>query len=260
MPDEPLGVSQDGSVAVVTLNRPKVHNALNRRVLEMLAEVMTALDRSPEVRAIILTGAGDRAFCAGADLDELSGLDVTQAHDVLQFGQSVMAAVARSSVPVIAAVNGLALGGGFELVLASAFAVVSTKASFGLPESGLGLIPGYGGTQRLPRLVGPAVAAHLMLSGARLSAERAYSLGITPLQPTEPGELLAEAARVAASVAGRGPRANSAILEALRTRAPGPEDLGIETSLAAAATAGPEAAEGIAAFKERRQPNFPPRA
>lgn len=256
MPDEEVLVDRAGHVATVTLNRPKVHNALNGKLLARLAEAVTVLDESPVVRVIVLTGSGQRAFSAGADLDELSGLGIDQASDMLRFGQRVMARIARSATPVIAAVNGLALGGGFELVLATSFPVMSTKARLGLPESGLGLIPGYGGTQRLAPLVGPAVAAYLMLSDSQLSAQRAYELGVTPLPPVESGELLDTARSVANEVAARGPRAHAAILRALRTRAPGAAELDLETSLAAMAVAGREAAEGIAAFKERRPPRF----
>jgi enoyl-CoA hydratase len=210
------------------------------------------------VRAIVLTGTGEKAFSAGADLDELAGLDATRAQAVLGVGQRIIAGIEHSPVPVIAAVNGLALGGGFELVLATAFPVLSTRAAFGLPESGLGLIPGYGGTQRLHRLVGPAVAAHVMLTGGRLTAQRAYELGLSPLPPVEPTELLPTAMRVAAEVAARGPRAHAAILRALRVGAPAEADLAFETSLAAIATGGAEAAEGVAAFKGRRTPEFAP--
>jgi enoyl-CoA hydratase len=258
MPDRPVLVTHDGPTAIITLNRPEVHNALNRRVFELLSETIAKLESSA-TRAILLTGAGERAFSAGADLDELTGLDLEKARQVLAFGQSVMAKIAQCSVPVVAAVNGVALGGGFELVLASSFAVMSTGASLGLPEAGLGLIPGYGGTQRLPRLVGSAVATHLMLTGTRLSAQRAFDLGLSPLEPVEPAELLNRGLQVAAEIAKRGPGANAAILEALRTFAPRGEDLELETSLAASVTVGAEAAEGIAAFKQRRPANFPPR-
>jgi enoyl-CoA hydratase len=254
--EEEVIVERDGAVAVVTINRPQVHNALNAGTLRGIADAVAALRASGTVGAIVITGAGERAFSAGADLDELAGLDAQQAHGVLEAGQRILAAIEHNPVPVIAAVNGVALGGGFELVLSAAFPVLSTRASFGLPESGLGLIPGYGGTQRLPRVVGPAVAAHLMLTGARLSAERAYALGLSPLAPVEPAELLAVATGVAREVAARGPRAHAAILRVLRAGAPRPAELALETALAAIATAGAEAAEGIAAFKGRRQASF----
>lgn len=258
MAEEEVVVERDGVVAVVTINRPHVHNALNAQTLRGIADAVESLSASGAVGAIVITGAGDRAFSAGADLDELSGLDAHQAHGVLEAGQRILAGIEHNPVPVVAAVNGVALGGGFELVLSSAFPVLSTHASFGLPESGLGLIPGYGGTQRLPRVVGPAVAAQLMLTGARLSAERAYALGLSPLAPVEPADLLAVAKGIAQEVAARGPRAHAAILRVLRAGAPAATDLALETALAAIATAGAEAAEGIAAFKGRRKASFEP--
>ena len=258
MADELL-VERDGNVAVVTLNRPQVHNALNARVLRSLARTLRELDEVGAVNAVVLTGAGTKSFCAGADLDELAGLDVTAAKEVLREGQRVMSDISNSRIPVIAAVNGVALGGGFELALSTTFPVVSESASFGLPETGLGLIPGYGGTQRLPRLVGRAVAAHLMLTGARLAADRAYVLGLTPVPPTPPEALLETAVDVARTIADRAPGANEAVLEALRTSAPRSEHLALETSLAGIATGSAEAVEGITAFKERRAPRFAPR-
>lgn len=249
-------VTVDEATAVVTLNRPRVHNALNRAVLSSLAEVFADLEGRSEVRAIVLTGAGEKSFCAGADLAELAGLDAGAALDTLRFGQSVMAGIARCRVPVISAVNGLALGGGFELVLSTTFPVLSERAALALPESGLGLIPGYGGTQRLPLGVGRQVAAHLMLTSQRLGAERAYQLGLTPIAPVAPDELLSVAREIAADIAGRGPNAVGHILAALQTGAPRAEHLDFEAALAGVATSSAEAAEGIDAFNERRRPRF----
>jgi enoyl-CoA hydratase len=254
--NEFLNVEVDEGIALLTLDRPEVHNALNGELLRSLADAIAQLGVSPEVRAIILTGAGQRAFSAGADLDEISGLDAPAAHEALSAGQRIMSAIEASPVPVIAAVNGLALGGGFELILSCTFPVLSDNAALGLPESGLGLIPGYGGTQRLTQRVGKSVAAHLMLTGTRLDARRAYQLGLTPLEPVEPGQLLSTAKQVAAQMAGKGPLANAAILQALQVQAPTREQLALETGLAAIAVAGAESTEGIAAFKERRPAQF----
>lgn len=256
MSEDGIVIERNDSVLVLRINRPKVHNALDAVTLEAIdREVRSAAERG-SVRAIVLTGTGEKAFSAGADLDQLQGLTATEAQDVLRSGQRIFATIEHSAIPVIAAVNGLALGGGFELVLAATFAVLSTKASFGLPESGLGLIPGYGGTQRLSRITGSAVAAHLMLTGARLDADRAYELGVTPVPPVAPNELIPTAVGVAETIAERGPRANSAILQALRGSAVSQHELAYETALAALATGSAEAAEGIAAFKERRPPVF----
>jgi enoyl-CoA hydratase len=161
-------------------------------------------------------------------------------------------------VPVIAAVNGLALGGGFELVLAATFPVLARHVTLGLPESGLGLIPGYGGTQRLARVVGASVAIHTMLTSSRLTADRAYQLGLTPVEPVE-GDRLADTTRsIAEQIAARGPNAVRAILSASRlgADAPLPVALAFESALAGLATAGAEAAEGIAAFRAKRLADF----
>lgn len=241
-------------IALITINRPAVHNALNAKTLTALAETISDLGTAGAVRAIVITGTGDRAFSAGADLDELAGLAAPDAARVLGAGQRCMAKIESSSVPVIAAVNGLALGGGFELVLACTFSILSTKASLALPESGLGLIPGYGGTQRLRRAIGRPAAAYLMLSGARLSAQRAYELGLTPLEPIDPTELVSAALQIAGDLASRGPLAQSSILQAVRE---GEGDgFALETALAAIVTSSDDAAEGIAAFRERRAPEF----
>ncbi|RNL62810.1 enoyl-CoA hydratase/isomerase family protein [Nocardioides marmoriginsengisoli] len=250
-------VEERSRARILRINRPSVYNALNAETLTALGDAVRAAVGTPGVRAVVITGTGEKAFSAGADLDELSGLDAERAGIVLGAGQRILAEIEHSPVPVIAAVNGLALGGGFELVLASTFAVLSTNASFALPESGLGLIPGYGGTQRLSRVVGPAVAAHMMLTGSRMSASRAYELGLTPLEPVEPADLIQAALDVADTVAARGPRAHAAILRALRVGAPSPQDLAFETALAAVATGSAEAREGVGAFQEKRSAEFP---
>lgn len=252
-----LEVDRDGPVATLRITRPEVHNALNARVLRDLDAAIARLP-AEGARAIVLTGTGHRSFSAGADLDELAGLSADDAYDVLTAGQAVVGRVERCPVPVIAAVNGLALGGGFELVLACTFAVLADNAQLGLPEAGLGLMPGYGGTQRLARKVGQPVAAHTMLTGARIPADRAHALGLTPVPPVPVEEVLAAAQELAAVVAARGPRAVRAVLLALRHGADAPLDTGLafETALAGLATGSAEAAEGIAAFKERRPPRF----
>jgi len=250
------------AVATVRINRPAVHNALNAALLDALGARIDELGRDGGVRAIVLTGTGEKAFSAGADLDELAPLSAESAHPVMTRGQAVIRGIERSPVPVIAAVNGLALGGGFELVLACSFALVSRTASLGLPEAGLGLIPGYGGTQRLARVAGPAVARHVMLTGSRLDAERAHQLGLAVLPPCEPADLLGEATRVAGTIAAKGPRAVRAILEAVDRGADLPLESGLalETGLAALAIGGSESDEGVAAFQGKRAPTFEDRA
>lgn len=242
----------------LTINRPGVFNSLNAEVLRGLREGVLAAAADPSVRAVIIMGAGTKAFSAGADLKELQGMSAERAHETLSAGQDVMRDIERAAIPVIAAVNGIALGGGFELMLACTFPVLSTRASLGLPESGLGLIPGYGGTQRLPRAVGAQVAAHLMLTGSRLDAERAYQLGLTPVPPVPPEELAELAGTVAGKIAAQGPRAVRSILRAVETGRDSALDAGlrVETGMAALAVGGTESPEGISAFLERRPPSF----
>lgn len=257
-PTEELLVERAGPVLTLTINRPEAYNALNAEVLRRLGQEVQRAEADESVRAVIITGAGEKAFSAGADLKELQGIDPDRAHDLMRSGQLVMRTIERSAVPVIAAVNGVALGGGFELVLSTTVPVLTTSASLGLPESSLGLIPGYGGTQRLPRVVGGPVAAHLMLTGARLDAERAHALGLTPLAPVPPDELMATALGVAERIAAQGPRAVRSILTALEQGRDAPLEsaLAHETALAGLALAGAESDEGIAAFLERRRPRF----
>lgn len=260
MSEEFVSVDKDGSgaVATVRINRPKVHNALNAALLRQLGDEIGTLGATSGTRAIVLTGTGTKAFSAGADLDELSTLDAETAYAVMQAGQAVVRRIEQSPVPVLAAVNGLALGGGFELVLACSFAVVSRKASLGLPESGLGLIPGYGGTQRLARVAGPAVARHVMLTGSRIAADRAYQLGLAVLPPTEPEDLMPTALQIAEMIAARGPRACRAVLEAVNRGMDMPLDAGLalETGLAALAIGSSESDVGVAAFQQKRAPKF----
>ena len=255
---ETVIVERAGSVATVTINRPEAYNALNADVLRRLHAAVLDADADPTVRAVIITGTGEKAFCAGADLKELAGMSADRAHETLHAGQRILRDLERATVPVIAAVNGVALGGGFELVLASTFPVVSTRASLGLPESGLGLMPGYGGTQRLPRVVGAPTAAHLMLTGARLDAQRAHQLGLTPIPPVAPADLMATASALAEKIATQGPAAVRSILTAIEAGRDAPLDAGLqlETGLAALAVAGTESDEGIAAFLGRRPPRF----
>lgn len=250
-------VENHGPLRVVRINRPEAHNALNSEVLRGLRQaIVPAGDEG--VRAVVVTGTGTKAFCAGADLKELARHDPAGAYAALAEGQSVMRSIETAGVPVIAAVNGLALGGGFELLLASTFTVVADHASMALPEAGLGLIPGYGGTQRLARVIGRASAAYLMLIGERVNAARAHELGLTPAPPVPGDRLLQEAMALAERVAARGPLAVRSILTALDLGPDAPLDsaLAIESGLAAIAVTGREGTEGVAAFLAKRPPAF----
>jgi enoyl-CoA hydratase len=247
-----------GPVLWLTINRPEKHNALNAGVLDCLHAAVVRAGLDPGIRVVLVTGAGDRAFCAGADLDELRGIDAVRANKVLQRGGQVMRAIDTSPVPVIAVVNGVALGGGFELALASSFIVASDQASFGLPETGLGLLPGFGGTQRLPRAVGLHAARRLSITGGRLSAGDAYRIGLLLDPPCPTDELIDRASTVAHQIASRGPEATASALLATGTATDASLDTGLELerALAAVCIASEEGSEGIAAFLERRRPAF----
>ncbi|MEV8638685.1 enoyl-CoA hydratase/isomerase family protein [Streptosporangium sp. NPDC051023] len=254
----PLLVDASGPVLVATINRPESHNALNSEVLEQIQDVVHDAERDGGVRAVVVTGSGDRAFSAGADLRELAGMTPDEAYAVIARGQAAMRTIERATIPVITAVNGLALGGGMELALAATFPVLSERATLALPESGLGLIPGYGGTQRLPRAIGERVAAYLMLTGSRIGALRAYELGMTPVPPVAPELLLASAIEIAGQIAAKGPAATRSILRAIEFGRDATLDSGLEleAGLAALAIAGTESDEGIDAYLGRRTPNF----
>lgn len=251
-------IDTHGEVLVLTINRPEAFNALNAEVIEALRSRIVAAAGNPELRAVVITGAGPKAFCAGADLKELQDCDANQAAKILESGQSAFREIESAEIPVIAAVNGLALGGGFELILAADIPVLAANARLGLPETSLGLIPGYGGTQRLPRAGGDAVAAHLMLTGTKLDAHRAYALGITPIEPVDEGMAPQAAIAIAERICAQGPEAVKAVLRSIDRGRDASLDGGlqVETGLAALAVAGSESTEGIAAFLEKRPADF----
>jgi len=246
-------------VAVVHLNRPEKLNALTREMLERLAELFSYIkSQSPEeCRAVILTGAGERAFCAGTDIGELAPLDEEGARRAAERGQEVCNRIETSGVPVIAAINGAALGGGLELALACHLRVASRIARFALPEVKLGVIPAYGGTQRLARVVGTGRAQQLMLTGESISAEEALEMGLVN-RVVEPERLLTEALSLANEIARLAPLAIRACLKAV-TRGlelPLEEGLKLERELFSQLFATEDMREGTRAFLEKREPTF----
>jgi enoyl-CoA hydratase len=246
----------DGALARLTINRPEARNALNRAVFEGLEVALDAVVATPEVSAIILTGAGDRAFCAGADLDELRDLSGIEARALLGTGQRVLRRIETLGIPTVAAVRGWAVGGGFELALACPLVVAGASARFAFPEAGLGLMPGYGGTQRLTHAVGAKTALSLMLTGESLDAKRAWDLGLLARPPVDDDSLADAAMDLAMHVASRSASAIGLILEGVAAALPVGEGLRHETALAALATSSPDALEGIAAFLDKRTPAF----
>ena len=247
-------------IATVTVNRPDKLNALNDEVMGDLERTFAGIASDPEVGVVLVTGAGQKAFVAGADIAELAKMTALSAVGVATRGQDLMHAVERCGRPVIGVVNGYAFGGGLELALACHVRVFSTKAKVGLPEVGLGLIPGYGGTQRLPRVVGRGRALEMILTGDPVDAETAYRIGLAN-RLAEPEALLEEARKIAASMLAKSPVAVRLALEAvLRGEEAGPgEGMKGERFLFGLAASSEDMREGTAAFLEKRKPAFPGR-
>ncbi|HEV7860273.1 MAG TPA: enoyl-CoA hydratase-related protein [Pyrinomonadaceae bacterium] len=246
-----------GNIAVVRLKRPEKLNALTRVMLDELSAVFARVEGEGSVRALILTGAGERAFCAGTDIEELAGLDTEGARLAALRGQAVCERVENCPVPVIAAVNGIAAGGGCELALACHLRLAATHAKFGLPETRLGIIPGYGGTQRLARIAGKGRALEAMLTGSQISAEEAQHLGIVN-RVVAPEELLPAAMSLAGEIARLAPLAIRACLAAV-TRGidlPLAEGLALEVELFTKLFDTEDMREGTRAFLEKRAPVF----
>lgn len=207
---ESIIVEREGNVATITFNRPAVLNALNARLLGELSLALLELENQSDIRAIVVTGAGEKAFAAGADIGELNALaNAGEGADKARAGQNVTLQIERLRKPVVMAINGFALGGGCELAMAGDIRIASENAKFGQPEVNLGLIPGYGGSQRTTRLVGKGMAMYLCLSGETIGAQEALRIGL--VQKVVPlGELLPEARRIAGVIASRAPLAVAA--------------------------------------------------
>jgi len=256
MPYEFLTVEIADRVAKVTINRPDKLNALNARVLEELDGVFTALATDRLVSAVIVTGAG-RSFVAGADIAEIAANDAAGLERLAAAGQAIFTKIERMPKPVIAAVNGFALGGGCELALACHMRVASEHAKFGLPEVKLGLIPGYGGTQRLTRIVGKGRAMQMILTGEQIDAAEAYRIGLVNALAT--GPTLHEVAHsFAVQVIRNGPVALARAIEAMNEGADRPLDdaLAIEARLFGSLGATKDMAEGTSAFLAKRAAQF----
>jgi enoyl-CoA hydratase len=253
---ENLRLSVDDRVGTLTIHRPDKLNALNGATIEELDRAITALVADPAVGGIIVTGAG-RAFVAGADIRELASHDAAGARALSQRGQSVFAKLESSPKPVIAAVNGFALGGGCELAMACHLRIASDLAKFGQPEVKLGFIPGYGGTQRLPRLVGPGHAAQLLLSGEIIDAAEASRIGLVN-RVVPAAELMPFTEALARQIIGNAPLALSRILDAIRLAVDAPPSnlYELESTAFASLAGTDDAREGTAAFNEKRAPRF----
>ncbi|MBP7778759.1 MAG: enoyl-CoA hydratase/isomerase family protein [Acidobacteria bacterium] len=253
MTDENLLVERDGAVAIVTINRPAKLNALNTQTISELHHVALALGADIGVGAIVLTGAGEKAFVAGADINELAALTPADGKEHAAFGQRAFDAVETLGKPVIAAINGFALGGGCELAMACTLRIAADSARLGQPEINLGLTPGYAGSQRLPRLIGRGRALEMLLTGEPISAQRAYEIGLVN-RVVPAAELRSEAVKLAAALAAKAPLARRYILEAVYHGAEMPliEAQHLETTLFGLAASTDDMREGTRAFIEKR--------
>ncbi len=254
---ETLEFKREGSVGVLTINRPKALNALNAGVIKDLKNFLTQVKSENGLRAVVITGGGDKAFVAGADIKEMESISAKDAEQFSHNGQIVFQELEDLGIPTIAAVNGFALGGGLELAMACDFIVASKNAKLGLPEVSLGLIPGYGGTQRLARYCGKGVARLMTLSGDVFPADQCLAWGLVTIV-TEPGELMETCLKLAKTIAKRSPLgvqlAKKSINEGFDLGQT--EGMNLEAKLFAKVFVSEDKKEGVAAFLAKRAPNF----
>jgi len=254
---ENISVERDGAVATVTINRPKVLNALNGRTLDELRRAMLALKHDAGVRVVIVTGSGEKSFIAGADINELSVQTPTGGREHAMRGQHVLDLIENMGKPVIAAINGYALGGGCELAMACTLRIAADSAKLGQPEINLGIIPGYAGTQRLSRLIGRGRALELLLTGDQISAAEAHRLGLVN-RVVPSAELMGEARKLAQVLAAKAPIAVRYIIDAVNRglQMPLPDAQVFEATLFGLVSTTEDMREGTKAFLEKRKAEF----
>ncbi|MEL6624996.1 MAG: enoyl-CoA hydratase-related protein [Bacteroidota bacterium] len=256
-----LQITRQEPTLIITLNRPNVLNALKRELLEELYDAVQKMNADDAIKGAIITGAGDKAFAAGADISEFTGLDESSAIAFSQYGQKVFFAIENCHKPIIAAINGYTLGGGCELAMACHIRIASENARFGQPEVKLGLIAGYGGTQRLAQLIGRGKATELLITGDMITAEEAYRLGLVNYVTTR-GELLEKALAILTKAYKQSPLAIRHTLNAINAgynSRNGYEDCNgyeIEAQNFAKALNSEDGREGTQAFLEKRDPAF----
>jgi len=252
-----LLLERDGAVAVITVNRPQVLNALNFSTIDDLRRAALALKHDAGVRAVVITGAGEKSFVAGADINEFAAQAPAQYKELALRGQHVFDLIENLGKPVIAAINGYALGGGCELALACTLRVAADTARIGQPEINLGIIPGYGGTQRLARLVGKGVALELLLTGRHITAAEALQIGLVN-RVVPAASLLSDANALAAELAVKAPIAVQYIIEAVNRGLEVSFDKGqfLEAALFGLVASTDDMREGMKAFLDKRKPDF----
>jgi enoyl-CoA hydratase len=254
---ENILIERDGATAIITINRPKVLNALNTQTLDELRRAILEIKQDEGVRVVVLTGAGERSFVAGADINELAVQTAAGGREHALAGQHVFDLIENLGKPVIAAINGFALGGGCELAMACTLRLAADGARLGQPEIALGLIPGYAGTQRLPRLVGRGKAMEMILSGAPISADEALRIGLVN-RVVPAAELMAEARALAGQLAKNAPIAMRYIINAVNhgVEIPFREACQYEATLFGLVASTDDMKEGTAAFLEKRKAAF----
>ena len=252
---ETLSTEFAGHIYIITINRPEKLNALNSTVIRELGEAVQEIYDSTMIRAAIITGAGNKAFVAGADITGFAGLTKEEAMALARQGKEVFLKIENAPKPIVAAVNGFALGGGCELAMACHFRLCSDVAKFGQPEINLGLIPGYGGTQRLTRYIGRGPALEAMLTGNLISATLALQYGLVN-HITTPEELLDKTKSILQQIIGKAPLAIAKCIEAVNAFDTGIDGFELETQLFGESFATEDMKEGTAAFLEKRQPVF----
>jgi enoyl-CoA hydratase len=254
---ENLTLERDGAIAVLTINRPQVLNALNTPTMDELRHAVLEVRHDDALRVLIITGAGEKSFIAGADINELAAQTPTQGKEHALRGQHVFDLIENLGKPVIAAINGFALGGGCELALACSLRIAADTARLGQPEINLGIIPGYAGSQRLPRLVGKGVALDLLLTGRQMKADEALQVGLVN-RVVPASELMNEARKLASELASKAPIAVRYIIEAVNKGLEVSFDKGafLEATLFGLVATTDDMREGTKAFLEKRKPAF----
>ena len=252
-----ITLETSGNIGILTVNRPKVLNALSIDTVIELGNAIKEVKENEEIKALIITGAGEKAFVAGADISELQPLNSEEAEEYALRGQLVFSMIEGLAIPVIAAVNGFALGGGCELAMACHIRIASEKAKFGQPEVKLGVIPGYGGTQRLPRIVGKGIGMQLCLTGEIINAQRAYEIGLVN-KLSAPEKLMDDAKAMAEEIISGGPCALALVIQAVNEGLETTLENGlqIEAELFGSCASTEDWKEGTQAFVEKRKADF----